>query len=50
MEYAGEERVLKEFDFLDTIIKRLRCKVIDVTKRAIEDTALIIEESIGIGM
>lgn len=50
MEYAGEERVLKEFDFLDTIIKRLRCKVIDVTKRAIEDTALIIEESIGIMM
>ena len=48
IEYAGEERVLKEFDFLDTIIKKLRCKVIDVTKRAIEDTALIIEESIGI--
>lgn len=46
IQYAGEERVLKEFDFLDTVVKRLRCKVIDVTKRAIEDTALIIEESI----
>lgn len=46
IQYAGEDRILKEFDFLDKIVKRLRCRVIDVTKRAIEDTAFIIEESI----
>ncbi|WP_102399291.1 pyruvate, water dikinase regulatory protein [Haloimpatiens massiliensis] len=45
--YANEERILEEFDFLDKVFKRLGCRVIDVTQRAIEDTALIIMESIG---
>lgn len=45
--YANEQRVLDEMEFLDNILKRLGCKVIDVTKRAIEDTALIVMESIG---
>ena len=44
--YAGEERVLEEFEFFDKITRKLRCRIIDVTKRAIEDTALIIEEMI----
>ena len=46
IEYAGDARVLEEFDFSDRIIKKLGCKTIDVTQRAIEDTALIIMESI----
>lgn len=46
VEYASDARVLEEFDFADRIIKRLGCKTIDVTQRAIEDTALIILESI----
>ncbi|SFD44940.1 pyruvate, water dikinase regulatory protein [Clostridium uliginosum] len=47
IEYAGDARVLEEFDFADKIMRRLGCKTIDVTQRAIEDTALIISESIG---
>ena len=46
IEYAGDARVLEEFEFSDKIIKRLGCKTIDVTQRAIEDTALIILDSI----
>lgn len=42
IEYAGDARVLEEFDFSDRIMKKLGCKTIDVTERAIEDTALII--------
>ncbi|MEY8000770.1 pyruvate, water dikinase regulatory protein [Clostridium sp. Mt-5] len=47
LKYANEERVLQELEFSDRLIKRLHCKVIDVTKRAIEDTALIVMEYIG---
>ena len=42
IEYAGDARVLEEFEFADKIIKKLGCRTIDVTQRAIEDTALII--------
>ncbi|WP_373897256.1 pyruvate, water dikinase regulatory protein [Haloimpatiens sp. FM7315] len=45
--YANEQRILEEFDFADRIMKKIGCRVIDVTKRAIEDTALIVMESIG---
>lgn len=47
IEYAGDARVLEEFEFADKIIRRLGCKTIDVTQRAIEDTALIILETLG---
>lgn len=47
IEYAGDARVLAEFEFSDKIIRKIGCKTIDVTKRAIEDTALIILDSIG---
>ena len=47
IEYASDSRILEEFDFADKIIRRLGCKTIEVTQRAIEDTALIIMESIG---
>lgn len=46
IEYAGDARVLEEFEYSDRIIKRLGCKTIDVTQRAIEDTALIILDSL----
>jgi len=46
IEYAGDARVLEEFEYSDRIIKRLGCKTIDVTQRAIEDTALIIMDSL----
>ena len=48
IEYAGDARVLEEFDFSDKIIRKIGCKTIDVTQRAIEDTALIIIETIRI--
>lgn len=47
IEYAGDARILEEFDYADKIIKKLGCKTIDVTQRAIEDTALIIIKSLG---
>ncbi|MBV4419579.1 kinase/pyrophosphorylase [Clostridium tyrobutyricum] len=47
IKYADGERVLQELDYADRIMKRLSCKVIDVTKRAIEDTALIIMDYAG---
>ncbi|MCH3965559.1 MAG: kinase/pyrophosphorylase [Clostridium sp.] len=47
IKYADEERILQELEFSDKLIKRLNCKVIDVTKRAIEDTALMIMDYIG---
>ena len=40
-------RILEEFDFADKIIRKLGCKTIDVTQRAIEDTALIIIKTLG---
>lgn len=47
VQYANEERILTEFEFADKVMRRVGCKVIDVTTRAIEDTALIIMENLG---
>ena len=47
IEYASDARILEEFEFSDRIMRRVGCKKIDVTQRAIEDTALIIIEAIG---
>ncbi|MCY6485290.1 kinase/pyrophosphorylase [Clostridium aestuarii] len=47
IEYANGERILDELEHADRVMRRLGCKKIDVTKRAIEDTALIIMDSIG---
>lgn len=47
IEYTGDARILEEFDFADKIIRKLGCRTIDVTQRAIEDTALIIINSLG---
>lgn len=47
IEYAGDARVLEEFEYADKIMRKVGCRIIDVTERAIEDTALIIIEKIG---
>lgn len=47
IEYAGDARILEELEFSDKIMRRIGCKTIDVTQRAIEDTALIIMGAIG---
>jgi len=46
IEYAGDARILEEFEFADKIMRRLGCQTIEVTQRAIEDTALIIIETL----
>jgi len=45
-QYANDSRILEELDYAEKRMKRTRCLTIDVTKRAIEDTALIIMKSI----
>ena len=47
IEYASDSRILEEFDFADKVMRRIGCKTIDVTQRAIEDTALIIIKTLG---
>ncbi len=44
--YIDEKRILDELEYADTIFKKINCKKIDVTDRAIEDTALIILNTI----
>ncbi|MBU3174445.1 pyruvate, water dikinase regulatory protein [Clostridium estertheticum] len=46
-QYSNDARILDELDFAEKVMKKTRCLTIDVTKRAIEDTALIIMKSIG---
>ncbi|MBU3114575.1 pyruvate, water dikinase regulatory protein [Clostridium lacusfryxellense] len=46
-QYANDARILEELDFAEKIMKRTRCLTIDVTNRAIEDTALIVMKNIG---
>jgi regulator of PEP synthase PpsR (kinase-PPPase family) len=40
--YASFGRILEELDYSDNIMKKLRCPVIDVSEKAIEETAEII--------
>ncbi|SDC72650.1 hypothetical protein SAMN02799630_01303 [Paenibacillus sp. UNCCL117] len=40
--YANTERILKELEFADNIMKRIGCEVIDVSNRAVEETASLI--------
>ncbi|MGL5244306.1 MAG: pyruvate, water dikinase regulatory protein [Sarcina sp.] len=46
IEYASDARILEEFEYADKIMKKIGCRTIDVTQRAIEDTALIILEKL----
>lgn len=40
--YADLDRILEELDYADKIFQKLKCPVIDVSQRAIEETASII--------
>ncbi|HLU23845.1 pyruvate, water dikinase regulatory protein [Lederbergia graminis] len=40
--YANIERIKREIEYFDTIAQKLNCKVIDVTNKAVEETANII--------
>lgn len=40
--YAAFERILDELTYADDIMKKLNCKVIDTTNKAVEETASII--------
>ena len=40
--YANIERILQELDYSDSVMKKLGCPVIDVSNKAIEETAGII--------
>lgn len=42
--YANYERILEELEYSETIMKRLGCPVIDVTNKAVEETASKIME------
>lgn len=42
--YANYERILEELEYSDEIMKRLGCPVIDVTNKAVEETASKIME------
>lgn len=43
-DYASYERILEELNYAEEIMKKLRCHVIDVTNRAVEETAAKILE------
>jgi len=38
-DYASMKRILTELEYAETIMKRIGCPVIDVTNRAVEETA-----------
>ncbi len=42
--YASMERILEELDYADRVMKKLKCPVIDVSTRAVEESASIILE------
>lgn len=42
--YASMERILEELDYAEEIMKRLNCPVIDVSSKAVEESASIILE------
>ncbi len=44
VDYASMERILEELDYAATIMRRSGCAIIDVTNRAIEETAAKVEE------
>lgn len=48
IEYASDSRIMEEFQFAEKVIKKVGCKIIDVTERAIEDTALIIVKNLKV--
>jgi regulator of PEP synthase PpsR (kinase-PPPase family) len=37
--YSDPARILEELDYADRLMRRLRCPVVDVTNKAVEETA-----------
>jgi regulator of PEP synthase PpsR (kinase-PPPase family) len=46
-QYASPERIREELEYAESVMRTLDCPVIDVTNRAIEETAGIIIEWLG---
>lgn len=44
VDYANLDRILEELDYASKIMRRIGCAVIDVTNRAVEETAAKIED------
>lgn len=44
--YSAEERILEELEFADQLFKQLGCRIINVTHKAIEETAALILEGL----
>jgi len=47
IQYYNDARILEELEFSDKVMRKLKCKIIDVSKIAIEETALIIMNALG---
>jgi len=45
--YASFERILQELEYAESIIRRLRCPMIDVSDKAVEETAAVILEYVN---
>jgi len=46
IQYYNDARILEELEFSDKVMHMLNCKTIDVTKMAIEETALVIMKAL----
>jgi len=47
IQYYNDARILEELEFSDKVMRKLKCRTIDVSKIAIEETALIIMNDLG---
>lgn len=45
--YANAERIARELEYADSVMKRIGCIVIDVSDKAVEETASLIIEAYG---
>ncbi len=48
-EYASYARIIEELEYAENIMNRIKCSVVDVSKKAIEETAGDIYSLIGLG-
>jgi len=47
IQYYNDARILEELEFSDKVMRKLNCKIIDVSIIAIEEAALIIMNALG---
>jgi regulator of PEP synthase PpsR (kinase-PPPase family) len=47
VQYFNDARILEELEFSDKVMRKINCKTIDVSRIAIEETALIIMNILG---